>query len=779
MTRSEAPRLLAVGALALAAAALSGEAQEAKPQQPQKVEIEAGDAVAWQEGEVLAQFLTGQVVVKSADFELRASRAIAWIRQKSASPLEELYAEGNVVFKQGTQTLRAERFYYNLKESKAVIVDLRGKGQGAQPGPAFFVSAREARMSALGHLEAKDIRLTTCPYGVPHYHLEVAEGRLEGQGPRPRKEGTIDPFPFTDMTLDLGSSRSEFSGAPFLFLPGLVLGSWVKDFPLRGLSYGSSSTLGHHVNSDWGVRIRKADADGKPRRLGEVLAEADWMQERGWGVGLDLNYAWRPAGLNGFIDTYYLQDQGRSLENDFERSLAPLEREERGKAHAFHRHDLDPHWRLEIEAYYLSDRDFLLELFPGEFHQLKPPETAAYVRWIDGHWAAFALERHRLNDFQTQDEYLPRLGFFLFDEPVLSAEDYGLYLSSRADAVHLRRRFDEDLDLSPAEVWRFDVVTELRLPVDLGPVQVSPFGEYRLTDFEDDLEGESERRSRWTVGGRIVAQLHATHPDITWDTGGLRGLRHVIEAEVRYANAVYSGLDPAEVFPFEPVDELGEFEEVAFEIRQRFLTRDAGGKPFEFLSAVASMEYYPDSGRDTVSARADNLEAPFHWIGLAPDTGAFERREGSNVFYEVSFTPRGFLTVRGAGEFDPYEELERVRELQVAMTPLGSLALSASHSFIRGIADAYSFSGAWRVTPKWSVIGSAQYDFESDEFLSQSLRVGRDFHDFVVEAVVERSFTREENRFYVTVAPKFLGAASGRSGVPSWMRSTVQAPPAP
>jgi hypothetical protein len=571
---------------------------------------------------------------------------------------------------------------------------------------------------------------------------------------------------------------TEFGGAPVMFLPGLVLGDWVKNFPLRGLSYGSSSRFGHYVLSDWGVKIRKADPGGKPRTFGEVLAEIDWREERGGGYGLDFEYDWRPWGVSGFVDTYFLYDLGRSNKSDFEQSLPPLERPERGKVHPFHRHDLDAHWRYELEAYYVSDRSLLLEWFESEFKQHKEPETSAYVRWKDDNWAASVWERHRLNDFQTQDEYLPRIGFHLFQEPVMSAEDYGVYVNHRFDTVHIRRRFDEELDLSTVEVWRLDASTTVTTPVNLGILQVSPFADYRFTTFEDDLEGETEFRSIWSAGARVVSQLHSTNSDLTWDTGGLRGLRHVLEAEARYAAAFYNNLEASEVYPFEPVDQLGEFEEVALELRQRFLTRDSTGKPFEFLAMVASIEYYADPSRDTQSARADNLEVPFNWIGLAPDGGSFERRDWSNFFYEFTFTPQGFLRITGAGEYDQYEKVERVREVTATMTPLERLVLGFNHTFVQGIADAYTFSVSWGLTPKWSILGSAQYDFEADEFTGQSLRVTRDFHDFLVEGVVERDFTRDDFRYYVTVVPKFLGADASQKRLPNWMRAGSAPPPA-
>jgi hypothetical protein len=68
----------------------------------------------------------------------------------------------------------------------------------------------------------------------------------------------------------------------------------------------------------------------------------------------------------------------------------------------------------------------------------------------------------------------------------------------------------------------------------------------------------------------------------------------------------------------------------------------------------------------------------------------------------------------------------------------------------------------WALTPKWSVSVSGQYDFKTGEYLRQELVVSRDFHDFAVEAVFEREFTRDENRFLIALVPKFLGNSGQR-----------------
>ncbi|HYE98854.1 MAG TPA: hypothetical protein VEJ18_08085, partial [Planctomycetota bacterium] len=594
--------------------------------------IRPGDALAIERDGERLFFLTGGVDVERPDFRMHASRAIVWLAEKGAkAPFQAIYAEGNVIFSRGDQRLRAERFYYNLEQDKAVIINLRGAARSQELGQSVQVGARVARMLGQGRLEAEDLLVSTCPYAVPHYHVSIESAELQGTDPKPVKPGEFQPFPFAGAQVDLQRIVPSFGDAPFLFIPGLSIGSWVKDFPLRGLKYGNTSRFGHAVESEWGYRFRMKDEEGKSRRFAELIGEADWRQKRGWAFGLDVEYDWRPWDVTGFVDTYFLDDQGRDLDVEFELKFPPLRREERGKAHGFHRQDLSEHWRYELEAYYLSDRSLREEFFEEEFKELKDPETAAYVRWLDGPAGAYVLERHRLNDFQTQNEYLPKVAFWLQPTPLLE-EPENLFVFQRAEVAHVRRRWDEDLHLETTDTWRFDSTTELTLPYDFHFFQLSPFGMYRMTAYEDDLEGESEVRSIWAVGGRLVLSAHATHLGARSDLLGVRGLRHVAELEARYANAVYASQGNEDLFAFEAVDELGAFEEVALEFRQRFLTKDAAGRAFEFFAVTATIEHYPDSDRDTQSLRVDNTEFPFNWIALAPDAqGAFARRHWSNV----------------------------------------------------------------------------------------------------------------------------------------------------
>ncbi|MBI3857767.1 MAG: LPS assembly protein LptD, partial [Planctomycetes bacterium] len=415
---------------------------------------------------------------------------------------------------------------------------------------------------------ADDVKVTSCSYGVPHYHLAVEHATLlGGEQPSFETKGRFGFSPFGDnWTVDFDELVPEFSGIPVLYIPGLSLGPWLMNFPLRSIRGGHSRRFGNFIYSDLGSRIRMKDDKGKLRQWADLDLKIDWRQVRGEAGGVDFTYKW--DDYHGYLDSYILHDLGRRPGSAFDAQFPPLEHPDRGKAHWFHRHELSEHWRLELEAYYLSDRSLLQEFFPGEFKEQKEPESAAYVRWMDGNMGAFLLGRFRLNDFQTQDEYLPRADFNLFAEPVLGSFVDNLYLTERIDVVNIRHKYDEGLLLPSVETWRADVVTQLLLPFEFRYFQISPLIQNRFTYYEEDLAGDRRPRDLWTAGTRVTTQIHATHPDLAWERAGLRGLRHVIEIEARYTNNFASTVDPADLFPYEPVDRLDRFEEAAFEIRQ-------------------------------------------------------------------------------------------------------------------------------------------------------------------------------------------------------------------
>jgi lipopolysaccharide assembly outer membrane protein LptD (OstA) len=721
--------------------------------------LEAGDMLRWQEGEEQVLFLSGGVKIRQGPVSITASRAMVWLRKGPAGALQiqELYAEGNVKFKRAKDTLWAERLLYNLPEDKAVMVEFRAKSFTKSINQSFYIEARQARMVSKGMVEADDLSLSTCSYGVPHYHLVIKHGTFMGVD-EVQKTSDLDIWPFDSWQLLAESLYPELVGAPFFFFPALLLSPWIEDFPLRRLQFGRTTRFGYYAYATFGHRIMLPDENGVYRPWGDLELEFDWRQLRGGAYSANLAYG--QPGYSGYVKTYFMWDLGRDPSLSFNATLPPLTRPERGRAHWFHRQDIDEHWRLELEVNYVSDSSLLEEFFDEEFRQDKEPETAAYLRYLDGPFGAYLYEKYRLNSWQTQLEYLPKINFTLLDLPVWTGRASTLYFNQKVDITRLRERFASGTELPTQQTWRMDSVTEVSMPWDFGVFQASPFVQEELTYYSNPLVGDSLVRELTTAGGRLTTQIHGTFPDLRWDSVGLRGVRHVAEVEVKYANTFRDTVPVSDLYPYDEVDQLTEFEQVSLSLRQRFLTRDGSGKVYEFFNVLGMIQYYPLPDRDTVTSNPTNYEPPFNWIPIAPDLdGFFVPRRWSNFYYEANFTPRQFLTISVNGQLNPDSGHEEIRNVAASVTPLAGLTVSAGESKVRGIVDAVSLGIGWQVTEKWSVGAATQYDRVAQQWLNQSIVIGRDFHDFIVQVDIENNLSTAEKRVSVGIVPKFLNAS--------------------
>ncbi|MBI2932752.1 MAG: LPS assembly protein LptD [Planctomycetes bacterium] len=724
-----------------------------------------------EEGERLVM-ATGNVELISKEASLRADRILAWTSGGEKPELREIYLEGNVVSRRPGATAKedlvilAERMYYDHREHRAFVLEMSGRGWLKRLDSPAVMRAREARATAKDRWEAKDVMLTTCTFGEPHYHLHFDRATITGWDPDPKKEkDTYNIWPFREWKVSGEGGALDLFGLTLPVLPKIEVSSTLVHFPIRSGRGGQSRRFGYWAETDWGLDVTRgaidaisplaeAHPDDKDTKWGEVNWEADWRSKRGWGGGLDLEWKW--ADYSGYVDTYYLHDTGGDPDIPFDAQFIGQYERDRGRTRLFHRHKFSPEWRGEIEASYLSDRALLPEFFEKEFKEGKEQESVVYVRWTRDNMGAYYQERHRLNDFQTQNEFLPRIRYFLYDLPLFGGVTY----TTHVDAARIRTRFDEDLDVPTEDATRLDVVNELTRPVDLGVATVSPLARARNTLYHEDLEGDDEQRFIGTVGVRASTQVSGIH-DVTWEAVGLRRVRHIMNLEGAYTHNVKNTLDPAELFPFDDVDLLDEFEEVAFEMRHRLQTKVADGDKtatHEFLSLGAAVEYYPEAGRDTRDFEVSNFEPPFHWITLAPhdSTGVLERRLWSNVNWDVRMQPRNFFAVTATGEYNPVHRQEEARQYSVLFTPTETLSADVGEVFVKDLTTAFTVGLKWQMTERWRVDATGQYDFESDEFLNWRAVLTRDFHDFNVEVVAEANETRDERRFYITAYPKFI-----------------------
>ncbi len=746
--------------------------------------------------------------IDTKEMSLRADRAVFWTDAPSEgagsllSRATQFYAEGNVVFTRRdvethkVEVFRAESFYLDLRTRKGYISDIRVDQRPGEEGrPAVTLRAKEARLAAggadapvvasraaalglpglmsvpPGRMVVFDVLLSTCTFGDPHYHIGLSEAQVDWQWNVgvPMALGFFLGKP-EDPGVGGNWVTVNIWGVPVFAWPSFYLKlAALSALPLERVQGGRTSRFGNSIETTWGVKITKGlvdwlnPLDGSTDKddeetWGRLRWEIDWRQNRGWAGGIDPSWKWDTYW--GYLDTYYMRDDGPDPDNDFDVRFLPLERRDRGRARFFHRHDVTPHFRYEAEVSWLSDRNFLEEIFEKEFKEGKEQETVGYLRYLDGNKGGFIIERHRINDFQTQVEFLPKAKAFLANEPAVPGMPFGWTFSEELEIVNQRLRFDDALGLPDEQTWRFDSLSSWILSIPLGVATLSPFAEARVTAWEEALDGDPADRFIATAGARLSTDIHGIHR-VKSDFLGLHDLRHILHLEARAVTAFSNTLEPAALFPYDAVDGFDDFTEFSFEIRNRFQTKVIDGQEFrtrDYLEFGAEFEYYPDAPRDTVGFKASNFSYPFNWITLGPHdpTKILDERDYSNVHWDVLLRPTNYLEAKGIGEYNPVHDQEEVREFTVSVRPTEGLVLSVGQVFVFDVTNAFTFGARWDLTDKWRVTADAQYDYKTNDFINRKATVGRNLHDFQLEFVFEEDAGRDERRFYVTFLPTFL-----------------------
>lgn len=722
------------------------------PGQPQEFEASFQSLQAWEEGGLEVVYMSGTVVIRGPAGTLKADRVIGWRRKLGPRPFDfdELYAEGAVSYRTPRASITARGLFLDRKIDRALIFDfvMRAEPSGI---PVVF-RAREARRLAADRYVLEDVSATSCVYGTPHYDVRIA--RADVTVVAAPRELAADPgwslFPQGGEIYVAGDDITLWYAAlPVFYFPGMTyrLGD---NFVLRSIRGGGSSRFGAYVYTDWGLSFESGF--GKDREnWGELILEADYRRIRGFAEGLD--FRWNAGPVRGYIDTYYLRDRGPNEKLAYESQFLPLEDEDRFRARLFHRHDLSSHVRMEAEVSYLTDRNLLHEFFAAEFKEGKEQESTLYFRGIHGPVAWFAQYRARLNDFQTQLEYLPR-----FEVWWMAARLGPLQIGGSLQLASLRQMFDEVLSTRPFQTERVDALQEVVLPINLGPVQILPYAAIRLGAWGDDLAGDGETRVLTMSGLSLKTRLHRTF-DVT--SLGLDGVRHIVEFQARAMRAHVRNFDPASMFRFDAIDTLTSFEEVAFELVQRFQTRERNAqgelqRVREFLRLALAVEHYPDPDRDTTAFNENSFTYPFDAMGIFPLPGRpFESRRWSNVFWSVDLAPRGSVTLRARGEYDPVEREEATRQIGLQVTVGAAASLGISNTYIKDGASNLGCSAAVALTPKWTVEWMFRRDGRSGDVLLQRLGLARDLHDLVVRVTFENDRVRDDISLLLRIEPKF------------------------
>ncbi len=455
-----------------------------------------------------------------------------------------IYVSGDVVMTFGQRTIRADQIYYDFKIKKALAINASMRNFDTNRGIPIYVRAAKLRQIAENKFNAEDVTLTTSEFYLPQISLSVSDITITDMTLADEQKGSV-----TDSSYDAQMRDVLFKmyDTTLFYWPYLRCNLQRPDIPLRGISIGYDSTWGGSIETRW--YLARLLGLREPEETNSTFA-LDYYGERGLGTGFEIDY--QRENYYGRILGYGIYDSGLDqLGRDPARKDLLPPHKLRGRFRFQHRHFLPYNWQLTTEAGYLSDENFLEQYYRNEFYVGKEQETLIHIKRIEDNWALAFLGKTRINDFMDTVEELPSAEFHLTGQSLFN-DMFTFYSDSQVN--RFRHSFGSTtVPTGTQEFFTFMTTrNELDMPLSVGRVKVVPFvaGTLGYEDgagFYTDIDGsaiDSENRI-WIgeAGLRVSAQPYwKVYPNIKSRLWDLNQLRHIIKPQLTAIAYSYSDL---------------------------------------------------------------------------------------------------------------------------------------------------------------------------------------------------------------------------------------------
>jgi hypothetical protein len=508
-------------------------------------------------------------------------------------------------------------------------------------------------------------------------------------------------------------------GLPVTYWPRVTGDMQESETALRTVRIESRSNRGTGVVSQWHL-VKLLGLERPPEGF-DLYLNADGWSERGPALGVEGEY--QREDFYGEIESYYIRDSGKDSVGGDDVEAAS---EDRGRLLWRHRHYLPQDWELTLEYSKITDRNFLNEFYETEDETEKRQETLLYLKKQQREQAFTLLATLRSNDWQTLTDYYPQLGYNIIGH---SLWDDRLTYFQDSELSVARYRPDEDLQVrgSHSELVA-DTIHEIDIPLKLGPVNLVPFGEVRLSYFSEvaDRSG-SEDRFAGRFGGRAAAHAWRVYENVEsafWDLHGLRHI-HVFDAG---AYAAANNLRSIELIPFDVaemgtpvvqgVDEVGV---VDVGWRQRFQTKRG-----------------PEDRRQVVDWLVLDLEAVFYNQRQTPELAPDGRKANNRIDFAADWRVTDSVTVWQDTNFHLNDGTLDVFAVGTTVTHTPRLSYTVGHRYIPDGDSAQTLFGFnYRINRKWQVLVREYYDFDRGENAQTDFILARRLHRWLMRVRVQ------------------------------------------
>lgn len=745
------------------------------------IDLSADRAVVWTDAESMSNFTGGEAI------------------QTQETPLQ-IYLEGNIVVRQGSNVLLATQAFYDVREERALLLDAEVRAR--VPGFPAKVRLRAQQLRQLAHntFHAQQAFITTSDFFDPGYRLQASDIFIEPRYDDPlaaERCPAFDPVtgePEEDEPLWLTSLNNTFfvEKVPAFYFPYISAPAEDPNIPLRNIQVHNDRIFGFALRTQWDI-FKLTGLERPPGTRWNL--DANYLSLRGPQLGTSGNYRGTSRfGLNGpyFGTGYisYINDQGHDNLGLDRLDLIPPHRD-RGGALVRDQQDFTNGMTLYSEFGLVTDRNWLEQYREYEYDTGKDYETLSYLRQNLDDWSWSALVRPRLYNFYNESEWLPRGDLFGLGQPLFG----GLATWSSHTYLGYATQRVADRPTDPADLYTvlpfegnansFIGTTrhELDLPFQLGPAHFVPYALGEVSYWSQDFQGNSLDRLYGNVGIRGSIEFWKTFPEVRSEIFNLNGLAHKMVIDGNYSFAESSQ-------PISAVPIFNEFDDNAQEqFRRRLLVNTWGGalppqfdpRSFAIRSGagtgvaapwnelVDNMNVLRFGWRHRLQTKAGPINAQRlkNWMTLDLDAALFPNYNRDNFgqlfgLYQAQYNwyVGDRTTITSGALFDSFSGAEHlwnvgvlsqrstrgslyvgVRQIQGGGSQLHSEIMTASYSYV--------------MSPKWISSVSTAYDLGEHQNRGQTVQVTRVGSDFLIHFGTVVDPTKRNFGLAVSVEPRF------------------------
>jgi hypothetical protein len=727
----------------------------------------------------------------------------------------EFYLAGNVEIREQTgkdiRTLRADEVYYDINRHVAIAVgaDL----QFRQPNVPIPIHLRADELMELSATQfqavSAEVSASKTP-ADPGLKVVFANATLEEQKvPRTSIFGmtftnTVTGQPETEVQQIVHGDNVflKLEDVPVFYLPYVQGDANDPLGPIRSVNVGYNRVFG----GQFGVSLNMFDLLAITPRPGlRWVLDADYLTRRGPALGSNFDYSGvNPFGMTGRYDGHLallgMYDQGTDIlgggRGQFDNH--PLWR---GSVQwAQNVLDLPLGFVVQSQVGVFSDHNFYEQYHKMPFDTYINQETYLYVKQQRDNWAWTFLTEQRIRNWVTETDQLPGVDGYLIGQSFFDLLTYNAHAS--AGYYHLEPSSAPPPAFSPTDrsdqTGRFDLFQELSLPFYLGPVKTVPYAVLDLTQYTNDLAGDSVGRVYGGGGLAMSMPLTRIYPDVQSELFNLNQINHKIvltgnfyAAETNEPFFKFPQLDRLnddatdqairQIRPIEPainpsnglflatspifdpqlyairnlvmnrVDTLGDMEVLQLDLRQRLQTKR--GYPgmehiTDWMTLDLSASIFPRSNRDNFGESFGLFQYDYLW-----NVGDRTALMSSGWFEPENNAARVFTIGAALNRPDRTNYFIGFRSIE----PVGSQALTAAITYI--------------FSEKYAMTASALYDFGTNQALSESLIFTRTGSDLTVSFSMSYNATTNSFGVDLIILPNLVATGkrfAGLVGVPGF-----------